>query len=156
MSVNTGVIGDEKINFHQAYEIVMESISNTVANNFKDIIKSKRKNWVTPLKYTKSNVRMKMYLPTLILFTGAYHFWRSLRKTWIHTLNLSWHPVHFPFLKKRECEKCVNLFSVNYFTLWPMKMGKPTWIIVCTSLTVDFFCTEWSYSQMKHFHVIQK
>lgn len=57
MSISTGVIGDEKINCHQAYEIGMESIANIIGSNFKEI-KFKRKNRVTPLKCTYSKVRI--------------------------------------------------------------------------------------------------
>jgi len=57
MSISTGVIGDEKINCHLAYDIGKESISNIIGSKFGQV-KFQRKNRVMPLRGFTSKLKI--------------------------------------------------------------------------------------------------
>lgn len=57
MSISTGVIGNKEINWHLAYEIGIESMSNVIGSNFGQV-KFQRKNRVMPLRGFTSKVKM--------------------------------------------------------------------------------------------------
>ncbi|XP_054714645.1 uncharacterized protein LOC129224244 [Uloborus diversus] len=57
MSISNGIVADESINCHNAYEIGTDSLSKIVGNNFADV-KLKRKNRVMPIRGSSCKVKV--------------------------------------------------------------------------------------------------
>jgi len=70
MSIASGIIGDDKINCYNAYEIGLISMNNMIGQHFHNI-KLKRANRVLPLLTVTSSVKVhdiKVAIDPLLLF----------------------------------------------------------------------------------------
>lgn len=70
MSIFSGIVGNQSINCHRAYEVGMQSVESVVGNNFENV-KFSRKNRVLSLKCVQASIKVNdesMIIDPLILF----------------------------------------------------------------------------------------
>lgn len=70
MSIYSGIIGDDKINCHKAFEMVMKSVKSVVGENY-ETVKFTRKNRVLSIKTVQSSIKVNdqsIAIDPLLLF----------------------------------------------------------------------------------------